>query len=191
MKSKSKSNSLAYPALGIICVLGYLLVGPLHFRGPPHGRLFLFLAAIVAGWSSSMVLRRWQTPTQSPGWIGVVGLFRLLLVFAGFVLGLAPIGSQPFQPKPSSEGFAVTAVGRSGNIFVTPLYTRCMQDCSGESWMLEVSRGKRWYDRFRNVRLSDGSYWKGQDGRTDVIVLRGSCQARKQFEGMAVLCVKE
>jgi hypothetical protein len=138
-----------------------------------------------------MVLRRWQKPLQNPQWVGVVGLFRLVLLIAGFAFGMAPIGSRFFQPKHNSEEFAVTAAGRSENILVTPLYMFCMQDCSGASWMLEVSTGERWYDRVKRVRLPTGAYWKGQDGRTDVIVLRGSCKAMKQFEGMAVLCVKE
>jgi hypothetical protein len=138
-----------------------------------------------------MVLRRWQKPLQNPQWVGVVGLFRLFLMLTGFAFGIAPIGSRLFQPKHNSEGFAVTAVGRSENILVTPLYMVCMQDCSGESQMLEVSTAKHWYDRFKRVHLPPGAYWNGQDGRGDVLVLRGSCKAMKQFEGMPVFCAKK
>jgi hypothetical protein len=122
-----------------------------------------------------------------------VGLLRLVCCTAGCGIGLLSLGTTTYFAGPQS--FTVTSTSFISKqpspvtVSVTPLYMRCMQDCSGASRKLEVGSGTGILSRLRKVSLPDGVYWKGQDGRTDTLVLRGpSCPGITSLAGMRVYC---
>ncbi len=184
---------------GTIATIGLLGTTVFHLRGPgpAYRDVLAGLCAATVGACVTNVLRFWQTEKRAT----LFGLLRLACFatgcFAGLMLSFAttsyPKGnlSEVFQVKTSTPATNNRSNGKT--VSVTPLYMRCMQDCSDfASNELEISTGTGLFSRFRYVRLPIGVYWNGQHSRTDVLVLRGpNCIGITRLEGLPVHCSAE